>query len=127
MLIEPWLIGLSVFVLVLLLSIIVYLEGQRERLEDLLTSAAEEDCRKSEAVKAFLSVQGYDGNWNYDEYMRGMYNAFELVEATFENRIPDFKSPPEVYVKDRASLSPVIAEEEVIASEYMGEIRKIEI
>jgi hypothetical protein len=47
-----------------------------------------------EAMKEALKIQGYDGNWNYDEYMHGMYNGMELMMAIAENREPDFKDKP---------------------------------
>lgn len=37
-------------------------------------------------------VQGQDGNWNYDDYMCGMYNGMELILATLENRDPVYKT-----------------------------------
>lgn len=55
-----------------------------------------------EAMKESLKIQGYDGNWNYDEYMFGMYNGMELMLAIAENREPVFREKPEQWVKDLA-------------------------
>lgn len=53
-----------------------------------------------EAMKESLKIQGYDGNWNYDEYMFGMYNGMELMMAIVENREPVFKEKPTEWIKD---------------------------
>lgn len=39
-----------------------------------------------------LEVQGADGNWNYDDYMCGMFNGMELAVATLEGRDPEFRT-----------------------------------
>lgn len=36
-------------------------------------------------------IQGQDGNWNYDEYMRGLYNGLELAVSIFENKDPKYR------------------------------------
>lgn len=54
-----------------------------------------------EDMKMSISVQGYDGNWNYDEYMHGMYNGMELMLAFAERREPVFRDAPEVWVRDK--------------------------
>jgi hypothetical protein len=41
-----------------------------------------------------LAVQGTDGNWDYDEYMRGMYNGMEMIQSIYEEREPIFKDAP---------------------------------
>lgn len=38
-----------------------------------------------------LKIQGQDGNWNHDEYMRGMFNGMELMMAIAEKRDPIYK------------------------------------
>lgn len=48
-------------------------------------------------LKELLAVQGNDGNWNHDDYMRGMYNGMELAVAVFEDRPPVYRDYP---VKD---------------------------
>lgn len=56
--------------------------------------------RKQEKMKAemaaklddLLKIQGTDGNWNYNEYMRGLYNGLEMAKAMLEGREPEFKS-----------------------------------
>jgi hypothetical protein len=37
------------------------------------------------------AVQGTKGNYDYNEYMRGMYNGMELMLAIVENREPAYK------------------------------------
>ena len=40
-------------------------------------------------------IQGQKGNWDYDEYMRGMFNGLELAVSVFEGIEPAFKNPIE--------------------------------
>ena len=54
-------------------------------------------------INEILKVQGSDGNWNYDEYMHGMYNGMELMVAIIEGREPVFKDKPEFWLKDKSS------------------------
>lgn len=42
-------------------------------------------------LRELLEIQGRHGNWNYDSYMRGMYNGMEVLMACLENREPEFK------------------------------------
>jgi hypothetical protein len=56
-----------------------------------LVSNTEEKLTK---LKELLAVLGSDGNWNYDDYMRGMYNGMELAVATFEGRPPVYREHP---------------------------------
>lgn len=53
-----------------------------------------------EAMRESLKIQGYDGNWNYDEYMHGMYNGMELMLAYAEGREPIFREKPEQWLID---------------------------
>ena len=58
---------------------------------------AEKKIEIYEEIKSKLvdlvEVQGRDGNWNHDHYMRGLYNGMEMALALFEQRAPVFKSP----------------------------------
>jgi hypothetical protein len=42
-------------------------------------------------VKELLKMQGQHGNFDYCEYMRGMYNGMELCVAILEERDPIYK------------------------------------
>lgn len=53
-----------------------------------------------ETLREMTKVQGYDGNWNYDPYMMGMYNGMEYALSIFEMREPVFKSTPAVWMRD---------------------------
>jgi hypothetical protein len=53
-----------------------------------------------EQLKDFVEIQGETGNWDYDEYMHGMYNGMELMLATMENREPDFRSRPDKFITE---------------------------
>lgn len=39
-------------------------------------------------------IQGQNGNWNYDAYMRGLYNGLELAAATMYGRDPIYRDAP---------------------------------
>lgn len=39
-------------------------------------------------------IQSQDGNWNYDEYMRGMANGLILAKSIFTGEDPDYKDTP---------------------------------
>jgi len=47
--------------------------------------------KKIESMKQILEVQGNSGNWNYDNYMLGIFNGMELMMATLEDREPLFR------------------------------------
>lgn len=42
--------------------------------------------------KEMLDIQGQKGNYDYDEYMLGLYNGMEYIIALFETREPNFIS-----------------------------------
>lgn len=44
-----------------------------------------------EEMKPILERQGSAGNWDYNEYMRGMYNGMEMMMAIAEERSPKFR------------------------------------
>jgi len=53
-----------------------------------------------EKLREMCKIQGYDGNWNYDPYMMGLYNGLEFAVSIVEDRDPVFKSQPEQWLKD---------------------------
>lgn len=66
-----------------------YCYGRLEQLlADARTKLLDETMMR---LRDMVKIQGRKGNWDYDEYMRGMYNGMELMLATIENREPDFK------------------------------------
>ncbi len=42
-------------------------------------------------LREMTAVQGTDGNWDYNDYMRGMYNGMEYALSIFEDRQPLYK------------------------------------
>jgi hypothetical protein len=54
-----------------------------------------------EKMKEMLEVQGHDGNWNYDEYMFGMYNGMEFMLSVAEDREPVYKDKPKQWLSDK--------------------------
>lgn len=45
-----------------------------------------------EQLRDMRSLQGRDGNWNYDGYMCGLFNGLELALALYEDREPDLRT-----------------------------------
>jgi hypothetical protein len=64
-----------------------------------LTKKQVEDLRK------FVELQGDNGNWNYDEYMYGMYNGMEFMLSIVEDREPVFKEKPEEFLRNKTTKS----------------------
>lgn len=63
---------------------------------------------KIEAMREMMEIQGSDGNWNYDEYMHGMYNGMEFMLSIVEGREPIYREKPDKWKKDMESnLKPV--------------------
>ena len=48
-------------------------------------------------LKESLAIQARNGNWNYSEYMRGMYNGMEFAVAIMEGRAPSYRDAPAKY------------------------------
>ena len=44
-------------------------------------------------LRNLRDIQGRKGNYDVDEYMRGLYNGLELSLSIFEDRSPDYKEP----------------------------------
>jgi hypothetical protein len=47
-----------------------------------------------EKMNEMLDVQGSTGNWDYDNYMHGLYNGMEFMMSMAENRDPKFREAP---------------------------------
>jgi hypothetical protein len=56
------------------------------------------DTKQLHDLKDLVKIQGRDGNWNYSEYMRGMFNGMEMMLAILEKREPNFRDEPKRYV-----------------------------
>lgn len=52
-------------------------------------------------IKDVLAVQGAHGNWDFDEYMHGMFNGMELVGAIHDRREPEFREAPDTWGRDK--------------------------
>ncbi len=60
----------------------------------------------SENMNDVLHIQGADGTWNYNQYMRGMYNGMVVLTSIVDNKEdPVFKDDIEYYLVDTASRS----------------------
>ena len=52
--------------------------------------------------KEMLNIQGQKGNYDYNEYMLGLYNGMEYIIALFETREPIFKSGKDIeFISDK--------------------------
>ena len=58
--------------------------------------------QRIESAKDVLKIQGWDGNWNYDPYMMGLYNGMELMLSMIEDREPVFKEKPDKWLADNS-------------------------
>jgi hypothetical protein len=55
----------------------------------------------SEKLRELVEIQGRHGNWNYNEYMRGMFNGMELMLSVIEgDREPQYREAPERYLSE---------------------------
>lgn len=57
----------------------------------LVVELAEVFEERVDAVRELVEIQGADGNWNANEYMRGLYNGLELALSVYEERKPRYK------------------------------------
>lgn len=48
----------------------------------------------TEIIQDLLETQGMNGNWDYNEYMLGLYNGLELSLSILQKREPNYKTPP---------------------------------
>ena len=55
--------------------------------------------KQLESIDNCLSIQGEHGNWDYDEYMRGMFNGIEVIDSIIDSREPNFKESPKASLK----------------------------
>lgn len=79
---------------------------EKEQLNSLVNSCQEEirQLKKQleewkhhlECSKEMLDIQGQKGNYDFDEYMLGLYNGMEYIIALFETREPNFISGKDV-------------------------------
>src|SRR6185312_9547205 len=68
-------------------------------------------------MRIMLEIQGENGNWNYDEYMHGMYNGMEFMLARFEGREPVYRSKPEKWLS-AGHIRNVLEKELKVAKQY---------
>ena len=82
---------------------------EKVKLEDVGVEVSEEEAKIEFAnqvivsgmkVQEALNIQGEEGNWNYSEYMHGLYNGMEFCMAIIENRTPEPKSAPKKYLSE---------------------------
>lgn len=74
------------------------------KLSDNLQNDKNELLNRIDSCAEMLNVQGRDGNWNYDDYMLGMYNGMEYMMSILENRQPNYRKAPDVWLKYKPIL-----------------------
>ena len=62
----------------------------------MLKKQVEEWEHRLKCSKEMLDIQGQKGNYDYDEYMLGLYNGMEYIIALFETREPNFISGKDI-------------------------------
>lgn len=62
----------------------------------------------TEGLDDLIKVQCSDGNWDYDEYMRGMANGLILARTLIDGNDPEYLEPPEIYLQAYAMLDDLI-------------------
>lgn len=74
------------------------LEKENQELKEQL----EEYEQSLKISKEMLELQGQDGNYNYDNYMLGLYNGMEYIISLFEKREPIYKDGKNiVFLEDK--------------------------
>lgn len=63
--------------------------GLKEQNEE-LKKQLEEWQHHLKCSKEMLGIQGQKGNYDYDEYMLGLYNGMEYIISLFETREPNY-------------------------------------
>lgn len=58
-----------------------------------------------QTLKNIIGIQCQDGNWNYNEYMRGLANGLLLAESVLTNEEYRPFDRPDVYVEGRSRAS----------------------
>jgi hypothetical protein len=68
-------------------------------------SSKELSDKQLEDLNNCLDIQGRHGNWDYDDYMHGMFNGMELMDSIVDSREPMFKDAPKAKAKASLKLS----------------------
>jgi hypothetical protein len=65
---------------------------------------------KIQRLREVHAIQGDEGNWNYDNYMVGLFNGLELALAIIENREPEFRETqtPTAYDLANSNSKPIM-------------------
>ena len=69
-------------------------EALRYELREVTQALQKLEAKVLEANE-LLAIQAEDGNWDYSDYMLGMYNGMELVLSVIEGREPSYRSKKE--------------------------------
>lgn len=77
------------------------------------------------SLKMALEVQGTEGNYNFDNYMLGMYNAIEFCVSVLERREPTYRTV-DTFLSDKKRADVVdrdvkLAQAMVLVQEWLQE------
>ena len=64
--------------------------------EDCAAELSRDDV--AQEIRKVLDAQGAHGNWNYDNYMHGLFNGLEMASAIAEGRDPAFRKAPDRWI-----------------------------
>ncbi len=56
--------------------------------------------KQIEQLKELIKIQCTDGNWNYDQYMRGMANGLKVALSVLDGKDPEFLEDIDIYLSD---------------------------
>ena len=86
-------------------ELLLELQSQVDKLKEKnkkLQKQLEEYEQSLKISKEILDLQGQDGNYNYDNYMLGLYNGMEYIISLFEKREPIYKDGKNiVFLEDK--------------------------
>ena len=78
--------------------------------------------------KEMLDIQGQKGNYDYDEYMLGLYNGMEYIIALFETREPNYIGGKDVkFTNNKKQQQEFIEWLEAMSKMYENEYKDIDI
>jgi len=76
------------------------------RLREHVVSLVTEMDKYNSDLQDLIDVQCSEGNWNYNEYMRGMANGLLVAQAARTEKVITFLEAPETFLCDLPSQTP---------------------
>lgn len=79
-------------------------------LKELEASEKETYAHRLSVANEMLSVQGAQGNFDYDQYMHGMYNGMEYIVSLMEARDPAYLDSPKEFIAPHCDVTTLTTE-----------------